>query len=140
MDARPALLGLIGLAACEVPADEAAPFRVSFSFPADGEESWPETPVRLGFSAPIDADTCGRATFHLGALGLGERIAYDVPYRTEVLADENSYELVHDGLIAGLDHALVVQGGDAGCLSATGEPLEPFASVFPVVERPEVDD
>lgn len=137
MDARPALLGLIVLGGCPQPGEAEEGFHVSFSFPADGEEAFAETPVRLGFSDPIDSDTCGRPTWFLAALGLDGRIAWEVPFLVESMAEANTFELAHEGLTVGFDHVLTVQGGEEGCLSAAGDPVAPFSITFPVVERPE---
>jgi hypothetical protein len=129
----------LGVAGCPEPeADD--PFHVTFSFPADGEEVFPETPVRLGFSEAIDPDTCGRPSWYIAALGETGVVAWFEEFTIEDMAEEaHSYELIHDGLTPGLVHAVTVQGGSSGCTSAAGEAIAPFTATFSVVERPDPD-
>jgi len=106
------------------------------SSPAPTQLGW-QRPGAPGCGGPRAAARPGPANWTLSAVGLAGRAAWQVPYPTESRSGANSFELVHDGLTAGMDHVLTVQGGESGCLSAAGDLVEPFSITFPVVERPE---
>jgi hypothetical protein len=120
------------LAACaELP----EPFHVTLSFPADGDDAFPETPVRIGFSEAIDRDACLPA-IALVAVDDAGSVAWPVPFELTDGDDPDAFDLEHDPFVAQIDHALTVASGPSGCVSATGLPLEPFAATFHVLERP----
>lgn len=127
-------IGLVALSGCP-PESDAELFHVTFSFPADGEDAFPETPVRVGFSSPLDRQACDADAIVLGALDAEGRMIHRIAYTLADGDEPESYELAHLGLLSGYAHALVVQGGEAGCLSAGGARIEPFAIVFEVVPR-----
>lgn len=125
------------LVACTGEEEAPPPFQVTFTYPVDGQESYNNTPVRIGFSDTLDKETCGRQALHFAALRADGRVAFYVPYTLVEDDEDNTFELLHDTLLENLTYTLAVQGGELGCLSVGGEPVVPYAITFPVVPRPE---
>ncbi len=114
-------------------------FFVTLSYPDDGGEGAPTTPVRVGFSQAPDVGAC-EAAIRLAALGADDQVAWEVPFVfTEddgADAKANTWLLVHDEPLAlDLTYAIIVPNGEGGCVSALGDDVEPFVSRFDVTER-----
>ena len=125
---------MAAISGCE-PVASTTTFGVTFSFPADNAEAFPETPVRLGFSAAIDRDACEQA-ISLFAMGENGDVAWTIPFELTASEDTNTWELVHDEVLAtDLAHGITVRTGSEGCTSARGLEIDPFDAVFRVVER-----
>lgn len=127
------------LAACD-GALPARGFVVTLSYPDDGGQGAPTTPVRVGFSQPPDVNACERA-IRLAALGDDARVAWEEPFvfveDDSADAKPNTWLLEHDEpLVLDLSYAIVVPNGDEGCVSESGDDVEPFVSQFSVRERP----
>ena len=125
------ILAALWASGCEQAPGEG--FHVTVAFPSDGDEAFPETPVRVGFSDAVDEEACEPA-IQLAAV-VDDEVVELVAFTLRDGDDPDTYELEHDPLVAGLEHVLTVETGAHGCVSASGERLAPFASRFEVVER-----
>ncbi len=132
-------LPLLLLAGCD-GALPARGFVVTLAYPDDGGQGAPTTPVRVGFSAAPDVNAC-EAAIRLAALGDDARVAWEVPFVfTEddgADAKPNTWLLDHDeALVLDMTYAIIVPNGEEGCVSESGDDVEPFVSRFDVRERP----
>jgi len=109
-------------------------FFVAAVEPAPGEVAYASSAVRVTFSDPADPLACDRA-FTLAAMVDGVEAAWVEPIEVSSDVGGAAWTIDHGPLTVGMTYALVVAAGSGGCRSVLGEQLEPFSTLFQVVER-----
>jgi hypothetical protein len=125
------LLVALAVAGCAV---DDGRFFVTSVEPPTGEVAYPSSTVWVAFSDPPDPLACADA-FTLAAMVDGVEAAWVEPLEVVPGAGTGAWTIDHDPLTVGMTYALVVAAGPGGCRSVLGEQLEPFSTLFQVVER-----
>jgi hypothetical protein len=110
-------------------------FRVTWARPDEGDAVRFDARIAVAFSNQADSETCTADTILLRAIDAESRVTLDIPVTLSPLEDADhpfGFQLDHEPLVHDTDHALVVLGGDDGCLSLVGEPISPYMRVFHV--------
>jgi hypothetical protein len=119
------------LAGCATRSDPG--FRVTWSRPDEGESIRADARIAVAFSEPSDPDSCSADTVLLRTIDAESRAVLDVPVTLSPIEQDGfpyGFEVAHEPLVEGAAHALVVLGGDDGCLSLVGVPIQPFLLEF----------
>lgn len=127
---RPSL-PLILLAGCATTSDPG--FRVTWSRPDDGDTIRPDARVAIAFSEPSDPETCSESSVLLRTIDAESRAVLAIPTSLSPIEEDGfpyGFEVAHQPLVPGAAHALVVLGGEDGCLSLVGVPIQPFLLEF----------
>jgi hypothetical protein len=125
------LLLLLLLSGCATTSDPG--FRVTWSRPDDGDAVRPDARLALAFSEPTDPDSCDAETVLLRTIDAESRAVLEIPVTLSPIDQDGfpyGFEIGHEPLVPGAAHALVVLGGDDGCLSLVGRSIDPFLLAF----------